>query len=640
MKSKNSLHKNTDSSDNIPISVLLTRPSFPEVVEPPPSRNYVLKRVFYLSLQAVFNAIIIGFIAKIMIALIDFVTNLCFYGKISFAESAPSTHLLGLWVILIPVIGGVIVGLMARFGSPGIRGHGIPEAMEQILLNESKIKPIITFLKPLSAAFAIGTGGPFGAEGPIISGGGAFGSFAGQIMKINANERKIMLAAGACAGMAAIFGCPISATLLGIELLLFEFSPRSIIPVALSCVTGGIMRFLLFGYTPIFAMPAIPDPTNIATITYTILGVIIGVAAAYASKAVYFLEDLYGKLPVHWMWWPAIGAIVVGIIGYFAPKTMGVGYSNISLLLTGATPLYLLFSFCILKFLSWSVSLASGTSGGTLAPLFTIGGGLGALLGLVTLHYFPGSQINIATAALIGMAAMFAGASRALLTSIVFAMETTGQIHGMLPLIGACTAAYFVSFFLMKGSIMTEKMERHGLTPPETFQPDILEQVLAKNAMDTGVSVLSSENTIKDAREWIKKNVSEEEYVSFIVADHNKSIAGLVQRVDIFSKQHDDNAPISSLIKGRIAYIYPNNQLSLAVDIMDKYDIDILPVVKRDESHEVLGAISRKAIFSIYHKRRNADEIYRQTISLRQRSMRMIVRGKQLFSRDRTQDNL
>lgn len=638
MKRNKLLHsKDSSSSDNIPISVLLTRPSFPEVVEPPPSKNYVLKRIFLLSVQAVINAIIIGFIAKIMMALISFVNNLCFYGKISFQESAPSTHLLGVFVILIPVIGGIIVGIMARFGSPGIRGHGIPEAMEQVLLNESKIKPIITFLKPLSAAFAIGTGGPFGAEGPIISGGGALGSFAGQIMKINSTERKIMLAAGACAGMAAIFGCPISATFLGIELLLFEFSPRSIIPVALSCITGAIMRFWLFGSTPIFAMPAIPVPSNMATVTYTILGILIGVAASYATKAVYFFEDLYGKLPVHWMWWPAIGAVFVGVIGFFAPKTMGVGYSNISMLLTGNTPLYLLFSFCFLKFLSWGISLASGTSGGTLAPLFTIGGGLGALLGLVTLHFFPGSEINIATAALIGMAAMFAGASRALFTSIIFAMETTGQIHGMLPLIGACTAAYFVSYFLMKGSIMTEKMERHGLTPPETFQPDVLEQVLAKNAMDTGISVLSAENTVKDAREWVKKNRAEEEFTSFIVTDHDQRIAGLVQRIDIFSKLHDDNAPISSLIKGRIAYLYPNNQLSLAVDIMDKYDIDILPVVKRDETHEVIGAISRKAIFSIYHNRRNSDEIYRKTISLRQRGMRMIVRGKQLFTHDRNQ---
>lgn len=623
------------SSDIIPISATLSRPGYPEITEPPPTKNYILRRVFYLSLQCIFNAIIIGFIAKAMVALIDLVTNISFYGTVSFKAAAPSTATFGWFVILIPVIGGLIVGVMARFGSAGIRGHGIPEAMEQVLLNESKIQPILTFLKPLSAAVAIGTGGPFGAEGPIISSGGALGSFAGQVMRINANERKIMLTAGACAGMAAIFGCPVAGVLLAIELLLFEFSPRSIIPVALSCAAGAAMHFLLFSPKPIFAMAAIPSPTSVAIITYTIFGILVGVAAAYASKSVYFLEDMYAKLNIHWMWWPAIGAIAVGVIGYYAPETMGVGYNNISALLTGSLSIHLLFTLCVLKFISWAVALGSGTSGGTLAPLFTIGGGMGALLGAFTLYLFPHSDINIATAALIGMAAMFAGASRALLTSIVFALETTGQLNGLLPLIGACTTSYFVSFFLMKGSIMTEKMERHGLTPPETFEPDVLEQILARNAMNRDVSVLSAENTIGEAREWIKKHAAEEEFTSFIVVDKDERVVGIVQRLDIFGKQYDDKAPINSLIRGRIAYIYPNNQLSLAVDIMDKYDIDVLPVVKRDETHKVIGVISRRAIFSIYSKRRNEDELYKQTFSFKNRSMRMIIRGKQFFTREK-----
>lgn len=626
--------KGYSSSDVIPISVSLNRPGYPEGAETPPSKNYVLRRVFYLSLQAIFNAVVIGFIAKVLVALIDLITNLCFYGKASFAPVAPGKEYLGIFIVLIPIIGALVVGVMARFGSPGIRGHGIPEAMEQVLLNESKIPPVITYLKPIASAIAIGTGGPFGAEGPIISTGGALGSLAGQIMRINANERKIMLTAGACAGMAAIFGCPIAAILLALELLLFEFSPRSIIPVALSCATGAAMHFLLFSTEPIFAMAAIPNPDSLAIVTYTIFGILLGVAAAYVSKSVYFFEDMFAKLPIHWMWWPAIGAVVVGVVGYFAPETMGVGYTNISLLLTGNVPLKILFVLCVLKFVSWSVSLGSGTSGGTLAPLFTIGGGLGSLLGMLTLYLFPHSDINIATAALVGMAAMFAGASRALLTSIVFALETTGQLHGLLPLIGACTASYFVSFFLMKGSIMTEKMERHGLTPPETFEPDVLEQVLARNAMYTDMNVLAADNTIGEARDWIKKHAAEEEYTTFLVVDKDQRLVGLVQRLDIFSKMYDDHAQISSLIRGRVAYIYPNNQLSLAVEIMDKYDIDVLPVVKRDESHQVLGAISRKTIFSIYHKRRDADELYRQTISLRQRGMRMIVRGRQLFQRE------
>ncbi len=623
-----------ENSDIIPISVTLKYPGYPEVISKPPSTTYVYRRIFYLSLQAIFNAIIIGFIAKVLIVLIDLITNIAFYGQFSLKYNPPGTSMLGWAVIFIPVIGGLIVGVMARYGAEGIRGHGIPEAMERILMNESKIRPIITFLKPISSAIAIGTGGPFGAEGPIISTGGALGSVAGQIMRINATERKIILSAGACAGMAAVFGCPVAGILMGIELLLFEFSPRSIIPVALSCATGAAMHFLLFGTQPIFAMPDIPIPTSMDIITYTILGAIIGVVASYVSKSVYKMEDVFKKLPTHWMWWPAIGAIAVGIIGYFAPETMGVGYNNIRGLLTGNLPLQMLLSLCILKCISWIVALASGTSGGTLAPLFTIGGGLGALLAIATVAIFPGSDINIATAAMVGMAAMFAGASRAVLTSIVFLLETTGQMHGLLPLVGGCTAAYLVSFFIMKGSIMTEKMERHGITPPGTYEPDILEQLLIKQVYSKNVSLISSDNTVKEAREWIKTNAAEEQFGTFIIVDGHKKFMGLVQRLDIFSKKFEDSAPIASLIKkDKIAYIYPNNQLSLAVDLMDKVNIDTLPVVSREDPGKVLGMISRASVFAIYHKRKDDDELYKQTLSLKHRGMRMIIKGRQMFGR-------
>ncbi|MBS1577666.1 MAG: chloride channel protein [Bacteroidetes bacterium] len=451
--------------------------------EIPERKMPVDKRVFYLSIQAIINAIVIGFVAKVLVFLIALITNLAFYGRISVSSVSPAGNYLGWMVVFVPVAGSIVVGLMARYGSTAIRGHGIPEAMEKIILGESKIPPIITFLKPVSAAISIGTGGPFGAEGPIIATGGAFGSLTGQVMHISHSERKIMLAAGACAGMSAIFGSPLAAILLAIELLLFEFSPRSIIPVALGCITGAGMHLLLFESAPVFAMPAIPVPSDTALIVYALLGLITGVIAAGVSKSVYWVEDVFEKIPVHWMWWPAIGAVVVGIVGYFAPFTMGVGYDNIQHLLTGNLPLSLLLSLCFLKYISWVIALGSGTSGGTLAPLFTIGGAAGALLGIIVLHYFPSAGINIATAALIGMAAMFAGASRAFLTSVVFALETTGQVNGLLPLIGACAAAYFVSFFLMKGSIMTEKIERRGIQPPHSYEPDILHAVSVKELM-------------------------------------------------------------------------------------------------------------------------------------------------------------
>ncbi|MBS1589189.1 MAG: chloride channel protein [Bacteroidetes bacterium] len=459
------------SDDSIPLS-----PSLSSINKKndSPQPFEVNRRIFFLSLQAIFNALIIGGIAKLLVYLIELITNLSFYGKFSIEPASPANNHLGWYVVFIPIIGSLLVGVMARFGSSAIRGHGIPEAMEKIILDESKIPPLITLLKPLSAAISIGTGGPFGAEGPIIATGGAFGSFTGQIMHISASERKIMLSAGACAGMAAIFGSPLAAVLLAIELLLFEFSARSIIPVALACVTGAAMHLWLFGSEPVFAMGAIPVPSGSDLAVYVGIGLFVGVVASFVSKSVYAVEDLFEKLPIHWMWWPAIGAVAVGVVGYFAPYTMGVGYDNIQNLLTGNLPLTVLLSLCLLKYISWVIALGSGTSGGTLAPLFTIGGALGALCGTSLLTLFPDLSINLTTTALVGMAAMFAGSSRALLTSIVFALETTGQPHGLLPLVGACVAAYFVSFFLMEGSIMTEKIRRRGITTPESYQPDLL----------------------------------------------------------------------------------------------------------------------------------------------------------------------
>lgn len=454
------------------------------------------KRVFYLSIQAVFNAIIIGFVAKGLVYLIELITNIAFYGKFSIEATSPAHNNLGWLVVAVPIIGSLLVGVIARFGSQAIRGHGIPEAMEKIILDESKIPPLITLLKPLSAAISIGTGGPFGAEGPIIATGGAFGSFTGQIMHITPTERKIMLSAGACAGMAAIFGSPLAAVLLAIELLLFEFSPRSIIPVALACVTGAAMHIWLFGSDPVFAMGAITVPSNGALAIYVGMGLIVGIIASLVSKAVYLVEDLFEHLPIHWMWWPAIGAIAVGVTGYFAPYTMGVGYDNITQLLSGNLPLTMLFSLCFLKFISWVISLGSGTSGGTLAPLFTIGGALGALIGVLILNFFPNSGITLAMAALVGMAAMFAGASRALLTSIVFALETTGQPNGLLPLLGACVAAYFVSFFLMKGTIMTEKIRRRGISTPDSFESDLLRHTTVHDVMKPNTTPLVTNENI------------------------------------------------------------------------------------------------------------------------------------------------
>jgi H+/Cl- antiporter ClcA len=567
------LRDTTPKEEGIPIA-----PSLALEDEDSSSRPMVSTRLIFISIQVVINAILIGFMAKIMVALINLITNLSFYGKVSFAESSPAGNHLGLLVIIVPVVGGVLVGIMAKLGSKAIRGHGIPEAMEQVLTNKSKIKPVVTLLKPISAAFSIGTGGPFGAEGPIISTGGAFGSFTGQLMHITPNERKVMLTAGATAGMAAIFGTPISSVLLAVELLLFEFSPRSIIPVALACATGAAMHLLLFGINPVFGMPNIPEPSYQALLIYVLLGAIIGVVAAFISKSVYWIEDMFERSPIHWMWWPAIGAIAVGVVGYFAPNTMGVGYYNITNLLTGSVTLPLIVGLSLMKFISWSISLGSGTSGGTLAPLLTIGGGTGLLLGTAVLTLFPQADINLPTCALIGMAAMFAGSARALLTSIVFAFETTQQPHGLLPLLGACTASYFISFFMMKGTIMTEKINRRGVITPDSYEPDVLQSMHVSEVMGDDLSKIQFKEPLR-------------------------------------------------------YYVYPETGMSLAIDLMDRYKTDIMPVVSKENKKKIIGVIDPSLIFAAYRKYRNANEEHR-SVSLKRKGYEMMIRGRQRFRRD------
>ncbi|WP_143307103.1 chloride channel protein [Chitinophaga vietnamensis] len=585
----------------------------------------VSRRVFYLSVQAFVNAVAVGFVAKVLVWLISLITNIAFYGKWSFEESSPAGNHLGWIVVLVPIAGSLAVGVMARFGSKAIRGHGIPEAMENIILNESRIPPAITWLKPLSAAISIGTGGPFGAEGPIIATGGALGSFTGQVIHISAAERKVLLAAGACAGMSAIFGSPLAAVLLAIELLLFEFSPRTVIPVAIACITGAGMHLLLFSSEPVFAMPAIPAVSTQALAIYAGMGALVGVVAALVSRSVYYVEDLFEKLPIHWMWWPALGAVVVGITGYFAPRTMGVGYDNIRFLLTGSAPLAIICSLCVLKYISWVWSLGSGTSGGTLAPLFTIGGALGALLGTGVLLLFPGCGINLATAALIGMAAMFAGASRALLTAIVFALETTGQPNGLLPLIGACTTAYFVSFFLMKGSIMTEKIRRRGVSAPEEYMPDLMRLITVSGVAVQAPLVMDSYSHARV--QLLLDNTADYFHQYLPVVNEAHVLVGYLNR----ARLTDSETPVTDIIEKRAPYVYNSDDMNTVTELLEKYAPDVLAVVENPQQKRVTGIVSAEGIVKAYTSMRNKDAKYHSAFYGNTRLLRLMARGKRLL---------
>jgi len=602
-------------TDSIPISVSLNPTLESAAIQPQEVKDK--KRVVLISMYAVLIAACISCIAKILIYLIHVVTNISFFGELGIQDNSPANNHLGLWVILIPAIGGVLVGLMALYGSKAIRGHGIPEAMEQILTNQSKINPAITYLKPLSSAIAIGTGGPFGAEGPIIATGGALGSTLGQLLKITHSERKILLASGAVAGMTAIFGTPIAAIFLAIELLLFEFSPRAIIAVSLACITGAAGHHLLFGTEPVFLVSHyIPVPSNSAIFTYSLIGIIIGLLSIAITKAVYAVEDAFEHLPIHWMWWPAIGGLAVGIVGYFAPRTLGVGYENITDLLGGNLPMKVVISLCLLKFLSWVIALGSGTSGGTLAPLLTIGAATGIILGNITLHFFPDSGITPSLTAIVGMSAMFAGSSRALITSIIFALETTGQFNALLPLLGSCVASYTTSFLLMRNTIMTEKIVRRGVQTPHTFEPDLLAQITAKDALEPSNSIIEENTTIEKARAWLNNNVSDANY--FIIVSNDNSYCGIISASNLYSHHHDINASVGSLIKRKNISLQQYDTLRSAIEKMVSENIDVLPVVSNKQ--ELLGVLSYQYILSAYHKAAKSANTEAINISFRKKT--------------------
>jgi len=441
-------------------------------------------RVWLLSGVAIGIGVCATGLAVLLLRLIAISTNLFYYHRLSTASVSPAGTPLGHWMVIVPILGGLIVGLMARFGSDKIRGHGIPEAIEAILLHRAKVQPKIAILKPISAAIAIGSGGPFGAEGPIIMTGGAFGSLIAQWMHVTDAERTTLLVAGAAAGMSATFASPVAAILLAVELLLFEWRPRSLVPVAIASATAGILRVYWLGAGPLFQMPAMPGAHRILfAIGALTLGSLMGLVAAGMSRMMYAFEDLFerieARLHIHWMWWPALGGIGIGIGGSFFPRGLGVGYNNIAQLLQGNADLDLIIGVLVAKSLMWAFSLGSGTSGGVLAPLLMIGGAVGALAGHLT-HSAPEAQ---AFWALLGMGSMLAGSLGVPLTAILFSLEVTHCLPALLPLTMACMASYLVTSLLMPRSILTEKLSRRGYHLSREYGVDPLELVIVRDLM-------------------------------------------------------------------------------------------------------------------------------------------------------------
>lgn len=544
-----------------------------------------------------------------LLNLIWLITNFCFHGTLSTHEGSPDFSTLGAWGILIPCAGGLIIGAIARYGSEDVRGHGIPEAMQGVILKRSRISLKVAILKPLSTAISIGTGGPFGAEGPIIATGGAVGSLFGQAIPCSTAERKVLLAAGAAAGMTAVFGTPLAGVLLAIELLLFEFRSRSLIPVAMAAGSAMALRACFqepFPMLPLLSTDA-PGPTLSAG--SMLIGLACGGAAVAITHALHAIEDLYERLPVDWMWWPALGGLAVGIIGWIDPRTLGAGYHNLRSLLDGNMATGALLTLAAFKFLSWSLCLGSGTAGGTLAPLMTLGGVVGALV-VHLLHGVPGfERIPVGIGALVGMSAVFAGISRALLASVAFGFEATHSTSAFGPLLLGCGLAVLVSRLAMHESMMTEKLSRKGVKVPSDYEPDVLHGFTVGQAMIHKPLTVSPGLTVSElANRMVGSEVKWNTARLFPIVNDKGSLLGIISRADVLAAVQA--APESTVLEAGVEHpivAHPEETLSEAADRMILHDVGRLPVVSRDGSQELRGLVSRREVLQARQHRLDAE---------------------------------
>jgi chloride channel protein, CIC family len=544
-------------------------------------------RLIPIALLAIGIGFASTFVAWALLRLIAFFTNAFYYGRASTTLVSPAGNHLGWFALLIPVGGGLVIGLMARYGSERIRGHGIPEALESILINGSKVQPRLAFLKPVSSAISIGSGGPFGAEGPIIMTGGAIGSIIAQLFHLTAAERKTLLVAGAAAGMAATFATPVAAVLLAIELLLFELKPRSAIPVALASATAGAARRYILGLGPLFPVPQhaiFIGPQGLAGCV--VAGLLAGCLSAVLTAGVYAAEDLFKKLPIHWMWWPAIGGVAVGLGGMIFPQALGVGYDTIQSLLAGDVPRALIAGVLLVKSVIWIVSLGSGTSGGVLAPLLMMGAAMGGLEAM----FLPNEGAGFWP--LVSMGAILGGTMRAPFTAVLFALELTHDINVLLPLLVAAMLAHATTVLLLKRSILTEKVARRGFHLTREYATDPLEILFVREVMRTKLVALPAEATLEDLGHTLVRQPVQRGQHLYPVVDHEGRVKGVVTRKEL-RKLIESKAAGSSLgdVLRKPVVAYPDEPLRLVVFRMAETGLTRLPVIQSEDG-QLAGMIS------------------------------------------------
>jgi chloride channel protein, CIC family len=563
-------------------------------------------RLLVLSIMALVVGVISALVAVALVWLIGTFTNLAYFQRFSSSLVSPADNRLGYWAVLVPMVGGLIVGLLARYGSDRIRGHGIPEAMEAILIGRSRMSAKVAVLKPLASAIAIGTGGPFGAEGPIIATGGAFGSLFAQGFHLSAAERKTLLVAGASAGMAAIFATPLAAVLLAVELLLFEWKPRSFIPVAAASAMASAVRVPLLGQGPIFPVPlhaALPWRELAFSLP---IGIVAGFAAGALTWLVYTCEDLFSRVPLHQMWWPVVGGAVVGIGGLIQPHALGVGYDVIAGLLRGNIVGWLLVSLLLTKAIIWAIALGSGTSGGVLAPLLIMGGALGA----AEAHLIRPDESGLW--GLMSMAAVMGGTMRSPLTAVAFMLELTGDFTALPGLLIACAAAHGVTVLFMRRSILTEKVARRGYHVSREYSVSPLARIRVQDVMERDVPTVLPDTPVQElGRSLSVGDPKLGHRHAWPIVTLEGELSGLLTRGDLMRALAQPDAAALTVQRAgsfSLTVTYPDELAEEAVAKMARLEIGRLPVVDRAQPTKLVGYLGRTGIATAWRLLQEEEE--------------------------------
>jgi chloride channel protein, CIC family len=572
-------------------------------------------RLLPISALALVIGVVAAFVALALLRLIGLFTNLFYFGRWSTAIVSPVGNHLGIFSVLVPIGGALIIGVMARYGSERIRGHGIPEAIEAILINGSRVEPKVALLKPISSAVSIGSGGPFGAEGPIIMTGGAFGSMIAQLFHLTSAERKTLLVAGAAAGMSATFAAPVASVLLAVELLLFEWKPRSLIPVALASAMAAVLRRYLLGFGPLFPVPEhslFIGPKGL--LGCAVVGLLAGVLSALLTMSVYAAEDAFQHLHIHWMWWPAIGGLAIGVGGLIFPQALGVGYDTIGGLLQGSVTTRVIFGVLLVKWFIWAVSLGSGTSGGVLAPLLMMGGALGGLEAM----FLPNEGVGFWP--LISMGAVLGGTMRSPFTSIVFAFELTHDGNVFLPLLVGSMIAHAFTVLTLKRSILTEKVARRGFHLSREYAVDPLEILFVREVMRTKVVVLSAASTLGEMQQSLRTDHRQSQRLLPVVNEEGRFV-GVLTRRDIRERMKAEGdavlrRPLGELVRLDAVEAYPDESLRIVVYRMAEKGLTRMPVLERG-TQKFLGLIALDDLLKARGRNLEEERTRERTLKLR-----------------------